>query len=105
MIPTEVAAAVLLAICVLGNLLTSVGLLRTRDLYDQIHYLAPGSLLGAVCLALAVLLHEGWSQSGAKSIAIAALLVLGNPVLSHATARAGKIRRENRIAMEDPGGK
>lgn len=97
MIPTEVAAAVLLGICVLGNLLTSVGLLRSSNLYDQIHYLAPGSLLGAVCIAGAVLLHEGFSQGGVKAILIAILLLVANPVLSHVTARAGKIRRENRL--------
>lgn len=99
--PTEIAAAILLVVCVFGNLLTSVGLVKTKNLYDQIHYLAPCSLLGAPCLAAAIVLHEGLTQGGAKAILIAVLLLLGNPVLSHATARAGKVRRENRISMTD----
>jgi multicomponent Na+:H+ antiporter subunit G len=99
MISTERAAEALLGLCVAGNLLTSVGLLRTRNLYDQIHYLAPGSLLGSVCIAAACFLHEGWTQASAKATAIAFLLLVGNPVLSHVTARAGKIRRENSITL------
>lgn len=93
----EIAAALLLVIGVAGFAITSIGLLLTKDLYEQIHYLAPGSLIGAVAIPAAVLLHEGFSQSGAKAILIALLLFFSNPVLSHATARAGRIRRLHQL--------
>lgn len=91
---TEIAVAALLTIGVLGFALTSIGLLVCRDVFDQIHYLAPGSLVGSIAISAAVLLHGGFSQAGAKAILIAILLLLSNPVLSHATARAARIRRK-----------
>ncbi|MGH9557656.1 MAG: cation:proton antiporter [Bryobacteraceae bacterium] len=84
----------LLAIGLLSFLFTAAGLLLTKNLYDQIHYLAPGALIGSIAIPAAVVAHEGLSQAGAKAILIAILLVCANPVLSHAIARAGRIRRK-----------
>jgi multicomponent Na+:H+ antiporter subunit G len=77
--------------------LTGAGLLLARDVNDQIHYLAPGTLIGSVAIAFAVLLHEGFSQAGVKAILIMILLIVSNPVLSHATARAVRIRKEHQL--------
>lgn len=99
---SESIVGVLLAIGVLSFAFTSLGLLFSRNLYDRIHYLAPGSLLGSTAFVAAVLVHEGLSQSGAKAILIAILLLVSNPVLSHATARAGRIRRHQAV-MPKPG--
>jgi monovalent cation/proton antiporter MnhG/PhaG subunit len=85
----------LLATGVLGFLCTSLGLLLFHDVYQQIHFLAPGSLIGATTIPTAVLVHEGFSQAGSKAILIALLLSVANPVLSHATARAARIRRKH----------
>lgn len=98
---TETAVAILLGIGVLAFAFTALGLLFSRDLYDQIHYLAPGSILGSICFAAATLLHEGFSQSGSKAILIAVLLLIGNPILSHATARAGRIRRNQQVLPKE----
>lgn len=94
----EVASYVLVVIGIAGFALTSVGLLLSDDVYEQIHYLAPGSLVGAIAIPVAVLLQEGLSQAGAKAIFIAVLLFVSNPVLSHATARAARIRRNQQLA-------
>jgi multicomponent Na+:H+ antiporter subunit G len=98
----EVVVLVLLAVGVLCFAMTSIGLLVSKDLYDQIHYLAPGPIVGSVAFVLAVLVHEGLSQSGAKAILIAILLLISNPVLSHATARAARVRRNQQI-LPKPG--
>ena len=95
---SEIAVAVLLVIGVLGFAFTSIGILVCRDVFDQIHYLAPGSLIGSVAISAAVLLHGGFSQAGSKSILIAILLLVSNPVLSHATARAARIRRKQQLS-------
>lgn len=92
----EIFAAILLTIGVAGFVITAAGLLVSRDVNDQIHFLAPGSLLGSTAIPAAVLVHEGFSQAGSKAILIAILLVISNPVLSHATARAARIRRKGR---------
>lgn len=90
----DIAVWILLGIGVLGFLFTALGFLFVRDFYEQLHYLAPASLLGAVAIPAAVVVHEGLSQAGAKAIVIAVLLFWANPVLSHATLRAGRIRRK-----------
>ena len=93
----HLVVAALLAVGVVAFAFTSLGLLLSRDTYDQIHYLAPGSLIGSIAIAAAVLVHEGFSQAGVKSILIAILLLVSNPVLSHATARAARIRRKQQL--------
>jgi multisubunit Na+/H+ antiporter MnhG subunit len=58
-----------------------------------------------VLLTVAVVIEEGiGSQAGIKSILVALLLVVLNTVLVHATARAGRIRKKGRWALE-PGEK
>ena len=54
--------------------------------------------MGSVAIPAAVVLHEGFSQAGAKAILIGILLFFSNPVLSHATARAARIRRKNQLS-------
>jgi monovalent cation/proton antiporter MnhG/PhaG subunit len=82
----------LLAIGILGFVLTSLGLLLTHDVFDQIQFLAPASLVGVVAIATAVLLQEGFNQAGVKAMVIAVLFFWANPILSHATARAARVR-------------
>jgi multicomponent Na+:H+ antiporter subunit G len=90
----EIAVWVLLGIGIFGFLVTAVGFLVVDDFYEQLHYLAPASLIGSVAIPAAVVVHEGLSQAGAKAILIALLLFWANPVLTHATLRAGRIRRK-----------
>lgn len=92
----DITVDLLLIVGLLGCLMGSLGLLMFRNLYDQLHFLAPISLAGGVAIPAAVLVQEGWSQAGAKAILIAALLLVANPVLSHATARAERIREKAR---------
>lgn len=84
----------LLAIGLLSFALTTLGVCWYRNLYDQIHFLAPGTLIGAVAIPAAVIVHGGFTQAGTKALLIAILLVIANPVLSHATARAARVRRK-----------
>ncbi|HEX4227478.1 MAG TPA: monovalent cation/H(+) antiporter subunit G [Bryobacteraceae bacterium] len=97
--PREIAACVLLTIGVLGFVFTSVGVLLSGDVFDRIHYLAPGSLVGSVAIAAAVVVDNGFSQASMKAILIAILLLVSNPVLSHATARAARIRRKQQLQL------
>lgn len=94
MSPREVVVCILIVIGVFGFALCALGLLLSRDFYNQLHFLAPASLIGAVAIPLAVLVQEGFSQAGTKALLIAVLLFWANPVLSHASARAGRIRRK-----------
>jgi multicomponent Na+:H+ antiporter subunit G len=64
-----------------------LGVVLMREAMDRVHYTAPAAL-GAAALAGAVLVQGGWSLIGLRAIALAALVLVTAPVLSHATARA-----------------
>jgi multicomponent Na+:H+ antiporter subunit G len=93
MTPRAVAGAVLLVLGVGIELACCVGVLVMRGVYDKLHYTAPASTLGALAIAGAVLLRESLVQFGIKALLVALALLVTNPVLSHATARAARIRR------------
>lgn len=83
--------AILLVAGVSIELLCSVGVLMMRGAYARLHYGAPAGL-GAVLLALAIVLRQGFSLIGDKALLIGVFVLLTAPVLSHVTARAAHIR-------------
>jgi multicomponent Na+:H+ antiporter subunit G len=93
---TEVVVAVLLGIGVGSALLSALGLLATRDAYDQLHFTGPATVIGPVAVAAAVLVEEPLSSAGIKSVLIALIMLGTGPVLIHATARAARIRDRGR---------
>lgn len=92
----DVAVAVLLAIGVASALMGAIGLLATRDPYDQLHFTGPGTVIGPVAIAAAVLVEEPLSSAGIKAVIIAVIMVATGPILLHATARAARIRERGR---------
>lgn len=93
---TGVLVAVLLAVGVGVVALSSIGVLVVRDAYDRLHYTGPANTVGAFAIALAVIVEEGLSAVSAKVALIAAVVLLTNPLLVHATARAGRVREHGR---------
>jgi monovalent cation/proton antiporter MnhG/PhaG subunit len=93
MTPRAIAAIALLVLGVGIELACCVGVLVMRGVYDKLHYTAPASTLGAFAIAGAVLLRESIVQYGLKTILITLALLITNPVLTHAIARASRIRR------------
>jgi monovalent cation/proton antiporter MnhG/PhaG subunit len=93
---TEVVVAVLLGVGVGSALLSALGLLATRDAYDQLHFTGPATVIAPVAVAAAVLVEEPLSSAGIKSVLIALIMLGTGPVLIHATARAARIRDRGR---------
>jgi multicomponent Na+:H+ antiporter subunit G len=89
----ELAVAVLLTLGVAVELVCCVGVLAMRDAYDKLHYTAPATTVGALAIALAVVVQESFSQAGVKALLIFLALLVTNPVLTHATARAARVRQ------------
>jgi multicomponent Na+:H+ antiporter subunit G len=79
-----VAGAALLLVGCLG-----VSVMRSH--YDRLHYTGPAAY-GAALVGLAVLVRCGWSLMGDKALAVAVVLVVTGPVLTHATARSARRR-------------
>jgi monovalent cation/proton antiporter MnhG/PhaG subunit len=92
----DVAVAVLLALGVGSALLGAVGLLASRNPYDQLHFTGPATVIGPVALAAAVLVEEPFSSAGIKAVLVALVMLATGPVLIQATARAARIREHGR---------
>ena len=86
----HVISDVFLWIGVALNLIGCVGVLVMRDALDRLHYTAP-SVLGAVSIAVAVVVKDSFSLVGDKAILIALFLIVASPIVTHATARAARI--------------
>jgi monovalent cation/proton antiporter MnhG/PhaG subunit len=85
--------AVLLGFAVAIVWLSALGTLMMRDPFERLHYMAPVSTLGVMAIAAAIALDGSVSQAGSKALLAALVLSITNPALSHATARAARIRQ------------
>lgn len=84
---------VLLAGAVGLELVCATALLLVHDPFDRLHFLGPASSIGPALVALAIVMEEALSTNGVKAIVVAALLLITSPVLTHATARAARVRQ------------
>ncbi len=92
----DVAVAVLLAVGVASALMSALGLVATRDPYDQLHFTGPATVIGPVAIAAAVLVEEPLSSAGIKAVLVAIIMLASGPILIHATARAARVRERGR---------
>jgi multisubunit Na+/H+ antiporter MnhG subunit len=92
----DVVVAVLLGVAGLSVVISCLGVLVMRDALDRLHFTAPAGVLAPVAVAVAVLVEEPLSSAGIKAVIVAMLLIVTTPVLSHATARAARIREHGR---------
>ena len=84
------------------ELMCCIGVLVMRQFYNRLHYLGPASTLGAFLIGAALVVQNALKQQGVKSILVVALLVMVGPVLTHATARAARIREFGRwVILEE----
>jgi len=100
MSPSSVAIVVLIVFGVAVELACCVGVLVMRDAHDKLHYIGPAAILGPIAIAVAIVLRESLSQAGVKAIITAVLLIVANPVLTHATGRALYIRRRDHLETD-----
>lgn len=87
-----IAVDVLLGLAVLVVLVSVVGVVAMRDVYQRIHYVTPISIVAPVLVAIAVSVKEGWDENTGATWLALGFVVLVSPFLSHATMRAARIR-------------
>jgi monovalent cation/proton antiporter MnhG/PhaG subunit len=95
----DVVVGVLLAVGTLSVLLSCVGVVVMRTALDRLHFTAPAGTIAPVLFAAAVLVEEPLSSAGVKAVIVAVLIVVTTPSLSHATARAARIREHGRFKL------
>jgi monovalent cation/proton antiporter MnhG/PhaG subunit len=84
---------ILLTVGMAAFLLTSVGMVLSRDVYKCIQYTYPAATVGLVAVVAAIVIHKSISQAGIKAIVTGLIVFWVNPALSHATARAARVRQ------------
>jgi multicomponent Na+:H+ antiporter subunit G len=92
---------VLLGLGVATIVLSTLGVLVMREALDRLHFTAPAATLAPVCFAAAVLVEEPLSSAAVKAVLVALVIVVTTPVLSHATARAARIRAADCWTVHD----
>ncbi len=88
-----VITGILLGIAVGLAVLCSFGMAIMRDAFQRLNFSAAVVSLGSLCIVIAVFLEESQAQARLKVVLIALLLFLLNPVLTHATAKATRVRK------------
>ena len=97
---SAVVVAALLIVGVAVELLCCLGVLVMRGPYARLHYTAPAGV-GALLLAIAVLVRQGFSLIGDQALLLAVFVLVSAPVLSHVTARAARIRELGDVVERD----
>jgi monovalent cation/proton antiporter MnhG/PhaG subunit len=69
-----------------------IGIVTMRGFYARLHYVGPAAVLAPVAMALAIVMQEKFSVRGIKSCLVAFVIVATSPIITHATARAARIR-------------
>jgi monovalent cation/proton antiporter MnhG/PhaG subunit len=82
-----------LALAVVLQWLCCLGMLRMRGVFNRLHFLGPATLLVGPLIAAAVLIDGSSMQASIKAITLAVILLVTNPVTSHALARAARVRK------------
>ena len=93
---TQLLIDVLLGIGVASAVISCVAALAMKDLYERLHYLTPPATLTIICFTAAVIADKHLSSAGIKALIIMVVLLPMNAVLTHATARAARIRQFGR---------
>ena len=65
---------------------------RMREAMQALHYMSLPAAVASVTLTAAVACQTGASQATAKCVAIAVILIGINSIVTHATARAFRVR-------------
>jgi monovalent cation/proton antiporter MnhG/PhaG subunit len=93
---TQILIDVLLGIGALASLFGVLGVLAMKDLYEKLHYLSLPATISICSFTIAIVIDKHFSTAGIKAVIIAIVILLMNAVLTHATARAARVRQFGR---------
>ncbi len=93
--PLHVVVDIFLCITAVACWLGVLGMWRMREPIQALHYMTLPAAVGSLTLTVAVGCETGLSQATAKCFAIALILIAINSIVTHATARAFRVRELN----------
>lgn len=92
MIVKDVFSDVLLGLAVIIVAGASLGVLLMRDAYQKLHFVTSAALVAPILVALTVLVQMGVRENTGETCLALFFMAIAGPYLSHATARAIRIR-------------
>ena len=78
----------LIAVGLFFLVVAAVGMVRLPDVFARSHAVALTDALGAFFLLTGLAVYHGFTTNTLRILVVLALLMLVNPVISHATVRA-----------------
>jgi len=91
------AIDILLYAAVVVALLSAWLMLRMRDEYQMMHFMSPPASVSAILITAAIFLQQGLKSESFKALFITLVLLMMNTVVTHATARAFRIREQRDV--------
>jgi monovalent cation/proton antiporter MnhG/PhaG subunit len=88
-----VAEVLLLTVGTAATLWSSLGVLVAPGLFARLHYLSALSTVGPAAIVGAVVVRYALSATAIRALLVLAILQVTSPVLTHAIAFAGRLRR------------
>lgn len=92
-------ATVFLVIAVFMAALSVAGVGLMRRAADQLHFLAPVSVVSSAAMVAAMVSVDVFDARALKTILVFVVLGVLNPVLVHATARAARAREGDQAGL------
>ena len=89
--------AVLLALAFAVEAVCCLGLLAMRNPFDRLHAVSPANILPPLFVLMAVFVESGFSQATVKAGLIAVALVFTSAIVTHAIARAARLREAGEL--------
>ncbi|HET6145221.1 MAG TPA: monovalent cation/H(+) antiporter subunit G [Candidatus Acidoferrales bacterium] len=93
-------ASILVSVSVALAIVSSIGLGIAKEAFERLHFSSAVTSFSAGLIVVAVWLDDPDWQSRLKVILVAVILFVMNSVLSHATARAIRIREAKHLQPE-----
>jgi multicomponent Na+:H+ antiporter subunit G len=96
----DVVVYVLLAAGVGIEVIAALGVATMSTTYDRLHYVGAAPF-GALLVALAVLVRDSFSLIADKALLVALFMLVSGPIMTHATARAARIREHGHWTVQE----
>jgi monovalent cation/proton antiporter MnhG/PhaG subunit len=91
----------LLTLGATATLWSCLGVLVAPGLFARLHYLSAVSTVGPAAIVAAVVVRYALSATAIKALLTLAVLLVTGPILTHAIAYAGRLRRHGGLDVRD----
>ena len=88
----EICIDALVSVATALAVLSAWLMLRMKDEYQMMHFMTPPASLSVALITVAIFLQQGCKPESFKALFLVVVLLLMNTVVTHATARAFRIR-------------